>query len=174
MPRALEAICLKAMARRPEDRYATALELAADVRRWLADEPVSAYAEPLDVRARRWMRRHRTLVTTAVATLVVGLVILGLAYTRESTIRARLARSNRQLDEANRKVLAANAKLVEANAKVTKANAESDRRLDQAVQAIEDYYTGVSKEVLLSQKEFQTLRQRLLEKPREFYEQLTR
>ena len=39
MPRALEAICLKAMARKPEDRYATALDLAADVRRWLADEP---------------------------------------------------------------------------------------------------------------------------------------
>ena len=43
VPRALEAICLKAMARRPEDRYATALDLAADVRRWLADEPVPAY-----------------------------------------------------------------------------------------------------------------------------------
>ena len=47
MPRALEAICLKAMATRPEDRYATALELAADVKRWLADEPVTAWREPL-------------------------------------------------------------------------------------------------------------------------------
>jgi eukaryotic-like serine/threonine-protein kinase len=159
VPRALEAICLKAMAMKPEDRYATALDLAADVRRWLADEPVSAWREPAMVRARRWMRRHRTLVTTAAATGAVALLILGAAYTRESTIRARLAVANQRLDEANRLV--------------NDAKAESDRRLDQAFQAIEDYYTGVNQEFLLRQKDFQTLRQRLLERPRQFYEQLT-
>jgi serine/threonine-protein kinase len=42
IPRPLEAICLKAMALRPGDRYETALALAADVERWLADEPVEA------------------------------------------------------------------------------------------------------------------------------------
>src|SRR5262245_5290169 len=46
VPRALEAICLKAMARRPEDRYASAQELARDVERYLAGEPVSAWREP--------------------------------------------------------------------------------------------------------------------------------
>jgi serine/threonine protein kinase/Tfp pilus assembly protein PilF len=40
--RALEAVCLKAMALRPADRYSTALELAADVEHWLADGPVAA------------------------------------------------------------------------------------------------------------------------------------
>ena len=35
-PPALAAVCLKAMARRPGDRYATAKDLAADVERWLA------------------------------------------------------------------------------------------------------------------------------------------
>jgi serine/threonine-protein kinase len=172
VPRALEAICLKAMALRPEDRYADCRALAEDVERWLADEPVSAYCEPLPARLGRWGRRHRTLVTAGAATLAVGLVILALAYTRESTIRARLARSNRELDRANRRVSAANTDLLAANDRATKARAESDRRLDQAVQAIEEYYTGVSKEVLLGQTEFQALRQRLLEKPRQFYEQL--
>ena len=47
MPPALEAVCLKAMALRPEDRYASARALADDVEHWLADEPVSAYREPL-------------------------------------------------------------------------------------------------------------------------------
>jgi len=42
---ALEAICLKAMARLPEDRYASPRELADDLEHWLADEPVSAYRE---------------------------------------------------------------------------------------------------------------------------------
>ena len=54
LPAALEAVCLKAMARRPEDRYASVEALARDVRQWLADEPVAAYAEPLRVRAGRW------------------------------------------------------------------------------------------------------------------------
>ncbi|HKB37330.1 MAG TPA: protein kinase, partial [Gemmataceae bacterium] len=45
VPPALEAVCLKALARDPGDRYATAEELARDVQRWLADEPPSAYRE---------------------------------------------------------------------------------------------------------------------------------
>ncbi len=45
--KALEAICLKAMSLDPQGRYATALELAADVDRYLADAPVLAYQEPV-------------------------------------------------------------------------------------------------------------------------------
>src|SRR5262249_56675077 len=58
--RALEAVCLKAMAHRPEDRYASTRGLAEDIERWMADEPVSTWPEPLSRRARRWGRRHRT------------------------------------------------------------------------------------------------------------------
>src|SRR5439155_6013978 len=42
-PAALEAVCCKALAKAPAERYASAAELAAEVRRYLADEPVSAY-----------------------------------------------------------------------------------------------------------------------------------
>ena len=45
VPRSLEAICLTALALRPEDRYSSAQALADDVDRWLADEPVSAMRE---------------------------------------------------------------------------------------------------------------------------------
>ena len=83
-PRPLEAVCLKAMAPWPEDRYPSAQAVAADVERWLADEPVGAYREPLSARARRWVRRHRTAAGAAAALLVaalavagVGLVVLG-------------------------------------------------------------------------------------------------
>jgi len=55
---ALEAVCLKAMALLPAERYATAQALAADVEHWLADEPVSVWREPWRARAWRWMRRH--------------------------------------------------------------------------------------------------------------------
>ncbi len=170
----LEAICQKAMSRRPEDRYASPRLLADEIERWLADEPVAAWPEPIAVGARRWMRRHRPLVTAAAATALVGLAALAIAYSRESAINARLARTNRQLDDASHQVLAANAGLVEANERVSRAKAESDRRLDQTLQAFEGYYTGIGEEVLLGESEFQSLRQRLLEKPREFYEQFAR
>lgn len=70
--RPLEAICLKALALRREDRYQSALELARDVERYLADEPVSVYAEPWTKRARRWMRRHRLVVTTTAGVLIAA------------------------------------------------------------------------------------------------------
>jgi eukaryotic-like serine/threonine-protein kinase len=70
----LEAICLKAMALKPADRYASPRLLAEDVEHRLADEPISAYREPWSDRARRWSRRHRTFVSSAAAVLVLGLI----------------------------------------------------------------------------------------------------
>jgi serine/threonine-protein kinase len=75
---ALQAICLKALAKAPGDRYASAGDLARDVQRYLADEPVEAYPEPWTVRAARWARKHRTLVSTAAALLVMSTVALSI------------------------------------------------------------------------------------------------
>ena len=67
---ALEAICIKAMAVRPRDRYPTAQQLADDVERYLADEPVTAYAEPvllrasLDAQTSQGYRRHGQCATS--------------------------------------------------------------------------------------------------------------
>jgi serine/threonine-protein kinase len=71
---ALEAVCLRAMALKPEDRYATPRALAEEIERWTADEPVHAYREPLLRRASRWGRRNRTLVASAAALLVASVV----------------------------------------------------------------------------------------------------
>jgi formylglycine-generating enzyme required for sulfatase activity len=97
-PAALEAVCLKAMALRPEQRYATAAALAGDVDRWLADEPVTAWREPLAARLRRWGRRHRTLVAaaavllvTAVVALAASTVVVGSALRREEQARRERA-----------------------------------------------------------------------------------
>src|SRR5262249_26648626 len=70
--KALEAVCLKAMAPRPADRYGSCRALAEDIERWLADEPVSAYREPAPARLGRWGRRHRPLVTGLAATLLIA------------------------------------------------------------------------------------------------------
>jgi hypothetical protein len=79
--RALEAVCLKAMALRPEDRYGSCRGLAEDIERWMADEPVSAWREPRSRRSRRWARRHRPAVTGAAVALLAGLIGLAAAAT---------------------------------------------------------------------------------------------
>jgi tetratricopeptide (TPR) repeat protein len=77
IPPALEAICLKAMALRPEERYASPQALADDLEHWLADEPVRAYREPLGARLGRWRRRHRPLVAGVSAAALVALLLGG-------------------------------------------------------------------------------------------------
>jgi serine/threonine protein kinase/tetratricopeptide (TPR) repeat protein len=70
----LEAVCMKALATKEDDRYRSALLLAADVEAWLADEPVSVFEEPFTVRFRRWRKKNRTAVassTVAAALMVV-------------------------------------------------------------------------------------------------------
>jgi len=91
-PKALEAVCLKAMSLEPEDRYPSATELAEDVSRWLADEPVSAWTEPVATRIRRWMKRQRALVATIAAVAVM--VFLGLGV-----ISVLQHRNNRQIED---------------------------------------------------------------------------
>ena len=76
VPPALEAITLKAMALVPADRYASTRDLADDVVRWLADEPVSVYREPWTERAARWAKRHKTPVAAAAALLVATSIAL--------------------------------------------------------------------------------------------------
>jgi tetratricopeptide (TPR) repeat protein/tRNA A-37 threonylcarbamoyl transferase component Bud32 len=94
LPRSLEAICVKALAVRPEDRYAAACALADDVTRWLGDEPVTAWREPVSVRARRWARRHRPAMVTAVVALFVGMVGLGAVAVVQARSNVLLKKSN--------------------------------------------------------------------------------
>ena len=75
VPRDLETIVLKAMAKEPSSRYATAQELAADLRRFLDDQPILARRPGVLERTLRWARRHKELVATAAAILVLALTI---------------------------------------------------------------------------------------------------
>jgi eukaryotic-like serine/threonine-protein kinase len=90
---AVEAICLKAMATEPAERYSTPRALADDVEHWLADEPVSAWREPIRRRLRRWGRRHRLLVTGLGATLVVAVAALAVGDVLIARQRDRAERS---------------------------------------------------------------------------------
>ncbi|MGP0062518.1 MAG: protein kinase domain-containing protein [Isosphaeraceae bacterium] len=151
MDRALEAVCLKAMALKPDDRYVSPKALAEDVERWMADEPVTAWREPWARRARRWARRNRTAVTAAGAAVLVALV--GTA--------AVLAVQTR-----------ANADLKTANTELAASNQRERARFILAQEAIRMFHTGVSEDLLLKQKEFGALRTKLLRGAQAFYRKL--
>lgn len=87
VPASLEAICLKAMRHDPGQRYASAGEMADDLQRWMADEPVSVYQEPLTERVVRWSRRHRSWTLSLVSAAIVMMVALGIG----ALVTARMA-----------------------------------------------------------------------------------
>jgi eukaryotic-like serine/threonine-protein kinase len=154
----LEAICLKAMALRPDDRYVTPGALADDIKHWLAGESVSARREPLAERVRRWMRRRRTSVTVTAA--VVLMALFGLAV-----LSAVQSKSNRDLS-------AKNIELIAANKREMQAKEREHARFDLAMKAIETFHTGVSGEFLLKQEGLHGLRTKLLDGANKFYQKL--
>ncbi len=144
--RALEEVCLKAMSTSPEDRYSSPRALADDIERWMADEPVLAWREPWPDRARRWLGRHRTLMTAAVVAATVITAALG-------TIAALEARSNRQL--------------AEKNAEIQGARERAERRVGLALRAIESFRMAVDENVdVKNRPDLTPLRKTLLRAPR--------
>ncbi|TWU57703.1 protein kinase domain-containing protein [Rubripirellula reticaptiva] len=96
VPPALQAVCLKAMSREPRGRYGSVSEMATDIERWLADEPVSVHRDSRPVLIGRWVRRHRTLAYSAAvaATLVTVGSISGSAIW--NTLKAKQFRIERE------------------------------------------------------------------------------
>ncbi len=162
---ALEAVCLKAMALKPADRYASPRALTDDVERCMADEPVTAWREPLVRRARRWARQRRTGVTAAAIAVLVAL--MGTA-----AVLAVQTRANRELKRANTDLAVANVKVTRANADLAASNQRESARFALAQEAIRTFHSGVSEDILLKQEEFKALRTRLLHGAREFYRKL--
>ncbi len=91
IPRDLETICLKAMAKEPRRRYPTAGEFAADLRRWLRDEPIQARPVGRGERLWRWCRRNP--VVAALSAAVVLTLVVGMAFSTyfavDATAKAR-------------------------------------------------------------------------------------
>ncbi len=151
VPPALEAICLKAMALRPGQRYPSARALADDLERWLADEPVSALPEPWTARAGRWLRRHKALVTGAVVLLTAAVVALSAstvliaeAQQRTEQQRAAAAAAEQQAraafqdaDHQRQLAVAAEQKIKGALDKVEVARQDAERQRIKAVDSQE-------------------------------------
>jgi serine/threonine-protein kinase len=159
----LEAVCLKAMAHNPQDRYATPRALADDVERWTADEPVTAYREPLGSRARRWARHHRPAVVSAAWLLIAsvlglsaGVILLRAKQRETETARGQAVKNYRDAETARR----------DADA----ARQEAETNFAQALDAVEAMLVQVSERHLSSLPHFEPVRRRLLEDALAFYQ----
>ncbi|MGP0062893.1 MAG: protein kinase domain-containing protein, partial [Isosphaeraceae bacterium] len=96
IPRDLETIVLKAMAREPGERYPTAEQLAEDLRRFVAGRPILARRSGTVERSWRWSKRNPLLAgaTAAAAIALLAVALLSLLYARE---QSRASRENRTL-----------------------------------------------------------------------------
>jgi hypothetical protein len=106
VPRDLETICLKAMAKAPARRYSTAQELADDLRRWLNGEPIKARPIGLGERLWRWCRRNPLAASLLVALSLGSTFGIGYLYRLSgelvrSAALASAAQQSEMLEEVN-------------------------------------------------------------------------
>lgn len=163
-PKALNAICLKAMNLVPALRYESAKELASDIERWLADEPVIAYSENRWEQISRWVRRHQARAQAAVVAVIVIAVV--------SVMAAILIDQSRRAEaEALRQLGIANDLEIKARHKETAAKQEALRRSKQTREAVDTLLSGVS-DALDAFPGMHDARRRLLERAAQDYARL--
>jgi tetratricopeptide (TPR) repeat protein len=155
-PRVLDAVCLRALAKKPAERYGSAAELASEVHHYLADEPVAAYREPPLARAGRWARRHRTLVSGLAAAALVAVVSL-------ATATVLLSAANRR--ESDARLLAQ-----QRGEEAVREGAKAKANFQLARDAVEEYGTKVVNDPRLKENDLEELRKVLLQSAIQFHE----
>src|SRR5262249_22758672 len=143
IPADLETIILKAIAKNPQERFATAQEMADDLRRFLEDKPIRAKRPTLVQRARKWSRRHPSILTAVGVVLVLAVIALS---TSTVLIRREQLRTQRALETATR-----------------------DRA--RARNAVDDMYSDVAEEWLRNQPGLQPVQKKFLHKALRYYEE---
>jgi non-specific serine/threonine protein kinase/serine/threonine-protein kinase len=98
VPRDLAVICMKALEKRRERRYQTAVEMAADLRRYLSGESIVAQPPSVSVKVMRWGQRHPATTAGAVVGAIALAAVAYFIRERDEAVRQRLD-TERQLTE---------------------------------------------------------------------------
>lgn len=160
VPRDLEIVVLKAMAKEPAERYATAREFADDLQRFLDGRPILARPAGRLRRTTKWVRRNpgtAALLAAILLTLLTGLA--GVTWKWREAAAQRNAAENA--------TVAADRERAEAERNFQ----DAERNFQDAFRAVNDYFTRVSEHRLLDEPGLQPLRKELLEDALKYYQQ---
>jgi WD40 repeat protein/serine/threonine protein kinase len=141
----VETIVAKALQKDPGRRYASAADLAADLRRWLAHEPILARPTSALYHLRKFARRHRGLVGGVLATLAalaLGLVVSTLYAVGEARQRGQAEQNARQaLDKEHEALFQAYRARIAAAVAALSAHdvADAARQLEAAPEELRDW-----------------------------------
>lgn len=145
----LETITLKTLEKDRNRRYRSAEALGDDVRRHLAGEPIEAHPPSVVYQLGRFAKRHRALVGAVAAVMLV--LVAGIVATSLALVRA-----------------------IDSEELARTSSEKAERNFEMARNAVDEYLTNVSEDVLLAESGMQPLRKRLLESALVFYETLAR
>jgi tRNA A-37 threonylcarbamoyl transferase component Bud32/tetratricopeptide (TPR) repeat protein len=120
VPRDLEVICLKCLEKDPGRRYASAGDLADDLRRWLLGEPIRARSVSLPARLGMWARRKPALAGLSAALAVASVVgVIGVvSQWREAVHQRKLSEASAKLAREQRQAANAQERLARSQATI--------------------------------------------------------
>jgi tetratricopeptide (TPR) repeat protein len=160
LPRDLETICLKCLHKEPRRRYASALDLAEDLRRFLEGRPIQARPVGMGERFWRWCRRNPAIARLTAAlflALAVGLIATTFLWLRADRKEAE-ATANFRLAEQERTA-------------AQQARARAEQGFRKAKQAVDECFNLVSKNELLRRPEMKPVRKLLVDATLKYYQE---
>jgi eukaryotic-like serine/threonine-protein kinase len=157
IPLDLETIVLKAVAKEPSSRYATAGLMAEDLKRFLDDQPIRARRPRVLERATRLLRKRMAIVMAVVPLLL--LMVAGLSVGILLVLAEQSQILKQQVEIRDKKI--------EAEGLQAKAR----RQRDVARRAVDEMYTLVAQDWLSRSTNLQPLQRDFLQKALEYYEE---
>ncbi|MDA0806869.1 MAG: protein kinase [Planctomycetota bacterium] len=148
----LETICMKCLEKEPDRRFQTAAEVADELKRFINGEPILSRPLSRAERFARWCRRNplvSSLSGLAAVSVVVALVSLAVAYVKTDEARKQVEDSLKE---------------------TTKAQQVSEASFQDALAAVNDFFTRVSEDRLMNEPGAEGLRHELLGLARDYYQ----
>ena len=171
LPRDLGTICLKCLEKEPVRRYASAIDLADDLKRFEAGQTIRARPVGYPERLLRWCRREPLIASLAVA-LTAGLAGVAMQWVRaESHLKDALYQQS-LAEDSRRRQFDTNKSLQAANVAERTARNRAQNRFNAAMKALREFESITNDAALLQEPQFEALRGKLLRKTLGFYREL--